>query len=331
MKVLHNISLKPYNTFGIDVNAQYFAHITTKESLQEINMPPALILGGGSNVLFTKDVEGLVLLNELNGIEVLKETADAVYVKAGGGEIWHDFVEYCIDKGYAGVENLALIPGSVGACPIQNIGAYGVEVKDVIEAVEAWDIEHKTLRIFSNQECGFGYRDSVFKKAYRGKFIITAVTFCLKKNPVFKTSYGAIQDELAKQDIKKLSIRNIADAVIAIRRSKLPDPKKLGNAGSFFKNPEVPVELYETLRNQYPTIIGYAVGDKIKLAAGWLIEQAGWKGYRNGKVGVHHQQALVLVNYGGATGKEIYDLSEQILRSVNEKFSVTLEREVNIL
>lgn len=331
MKILHNLSLKPYNTFGIDVNAAYFGHIRSIQDLQEINMPPDLILGGGSNILFTKDVDGLVLLNEIKGIDVVHETQDAVHIKAGGGEVWHDFVEYCIDKGYAGIENLALIPGSVGASPIQNIGAYGVEVKDVIEEVSTWDIEQKTFRTFTNAECGFGYRDSVFKRTYKGKFIICSVTFRLQKNPIFKTSYGAIQDELQKMRVTTLSIRSVADAVISIRSAKLPDPKQIGNAGSFFKNPEVDLELFEQLKAAYPSIVGYPVGDQMKLAAGWLIEQAGWKGYRKGNTGVHHQQALVLVNFGGATGKEIYDLSEEILRSVKEKFHVLLEREVNIL
>jgi UDP-N-acetylmuramate dehydrogenase len=333
MKVLQNISLKPFNSFSIDVNAQYFGQIRSKDELREINGPvPIFILGGGSNVLFTKDVEGLVLLNEIKGIEVIKETKDYVLVRAGGGEVWHDFVEYCIDHGYAGIENLALIPGSVGAAPIQNIGAYGVEVKEVIEQVEGWDIQEKSFRIFQNEECGFGYRDSVFKRNYKGKYLITTVTFRLTKQPIFKTSYGAIQDELNRMGVQLMSIRAIADAVIHIRQSKLPDPKKIGNAGSFFKNPEVSMETFEALKMSYPSIVGYPIGsERIKIAAGWLIEQAGWKGYRKGNYGVHHQQALVLVNYGGATGNEIYQLSEEILASVKTKFNILLEREVNVL
>lgn len=333
MKILHDISLKPFNTFGIDVNAHYFGHIYSKEELCEINGPePVFILGGGSNVLFTKNVEGLVMLNEIKGIELVKETEDIVYVRAGAGEVWNDFVEYCIQQGYAGVENLALIPGSVGASPIQNIGAYGVEVKDVIDEVEAWHIQEKLFRIFKNPDCAFGYRDSVFKKELKGTYIISSVTFRLNKKPVFKTSYGAIQEALNRMGIQQLSIRAIADAVIHIRQSKLPDPKQLGNAGSFFKNPEISFAQFEALKRAYPTIVGYPLGtDTIKLAAGWLIEKAGWKGFRKEHAGVHHQQALVLVNFGGATGKEIYDLSEEILRSVKNMFHVELEREVNIL
>lgn len=333
MKVLQYISLKSYNTFGIDVSAHYFGHITSREELKEINGPdPICILGGGSNVLFTKDVEGLVLLNEIKGIEVVNETSEFVFVRAGGGEEWHDFVTYCIDHNYAGVENLALIPGSVGASPIQNIGAYGVEVKEVIEEVEAWNIKEKSFRIFKNEECAFGYRDSVFKRTYKGKYLISSVTFKLSKKPVFKTSYGAIQDELNRMGVQELSIRAIADAVIHIRQSKLPDPKQIGNAGSFFKNPEVPLSVFEQLKLTHPSIVGYPVGsDKMKLAAGWLIEQAGWKGYKKGNTGVHHQQALVLVNYGGATGEEIFQLSEEIVASVKAKFNIELEREVNIL
>lgn len=333
MQLEHHVSLKSYNTFGIDVKATSLTKVHSIDELAMIDTTAlSLVLGGGSNILFTQDVDGLVLINEITGIKKMNETASEVWIKAGGGEVWHSFVEYCIDHGYAGLENLALIPGSVGASPIQNIGAYGVEVKDVIEAVEAWDLEQKTIRIFNNSECAFGYRDSIFKRALKNKYIICSVTFRLQKQPVFKTSYGAIQEELNKKGITHLSIRAIADAVIAIRTAKLPDPKQLGNAGSFFKNPEIDPMHFERLKQTYANIVGYPVaGGNIKLAAGWLIEQAGWKGYRNGNVGVHHQQALVLVNYGGATGKEIFQLSEDILRSVHEKFNVLLEREVNIL
>lgn len=333
MKILQHISLKTFNSFGIDVNAEYFGQLSSRGELKEINGPaPILILGGGSNVLFTKDIKGLVLLNSIKGIEIINETAENVLLRVGGGEVWHDFVEYCIEHNYGGIENLALIPGSVGAAPIQNIGAYGVEVKEVIAEVEAWDIEHKSIHIFKPDDCAFGYRDSIFKNVYKGKYLICSVTFRLSKYPVFKISYGAIQDELSRMGIQTLTIRAIADAVIHIRQSKLPSPKQIGNAGSFFKNPEINVEEFESLKHKYPSVVGYPVGTtKIKIAAGWLIEQAGWKGYRKGNTGVHHQQALVLVNFGGATGDEVYQLSEEILLSVKEKFNIELEREVNIL
>lgn len=334
-----NVSLKPYNTFGIDATANYFAPFQSVEELTELlndsqRLTPdsRLILGGGSNILLTKNVDGVVLKNEITGIEKTGEDADHIYIKAGAGESWHQVVLYCLAHSYAGVENLALIPGSVGASPMQNIGAYGVEIKDVFHQLEAVHLNEKTTQTFSLADCGFGYRESVFKHQLKGQFVITSVTYKLFKNPMPNTSYGAIQQELDKMDVKKLTIQNIAQAVINIRSSKLPDWKLIGNAGSFFKNPEIEKAYYEDLKKLHPQIVAFPLpNEKVKLAAGWLIEQCGWKGYRTGDAGCYPKQALVLVNYGGATGTEIYGLSERILQSVKEKFGVTLEREVNII
>jgi UDP-N-acetylmuramate dehydrogenase len=341
--ILHeNFSLKKYNTFGIDARAKYFAAFTTIQELEEslgLNKRETenekremLILGGGSNILFTKNFDGLVLKNELKGIEIDKEEENMVYVKAGAGENWHQFVLYCIRNNFAGVENLSLIPGNVGASPMQNIGAYGVEIKDVFHALEAFHIREKRLVNFSLSDCAFGYRESVFKGKYKNEFVITSVTYRLDKIPHYNISYGAIKQELDAMKIEDLSIQAISQAVINIRSSKLPDPAVIGNAGSFFKNPEVSNGDFESLKSKFPAIIGYEIGNgKTKLAAGWLIEQCGWKGYRNGDAGCHSRQALVLVNYGNATGSEIYSLSQDIILSVEEKFGVQLQREVNII
>ena len=334
-----NVSLKPYNTFGIEATAKAFAAFHSVNALsellhdaQDITRLAPLILGGGSNILLTRNVDGVVLKNELYGIEKVDEDEDHIYIKAGAGENWHQFVLYCLENNYAGVENLALIPGSVGASPMQNIGAYGVEIKDVFHRLEAFHLHDKTLQTFSLSDCKFGYRESVFKHQYKGQFVIASVTYKLFKNPIFNTSYGAIKQELENMGIKELSIQNIAQAVINIRSSKLPDWKIVGNAGSFFKNPEIANKQYEDLKKLFPNIVAFPVANgHVKLAAGWLIEQCGWKGYRKGDAGCYPKQALVLVNYGHATGSEIYDLSEQILQSVKEKFGVTLEREVNIV
>lgn len=331
-----NFPLRQYNTFGIDTTARYFTGFSTAEELLELTTQylqlPTLILGGGSNILFTKDYNGLILKNEIRGIELLHEDEDYIYVKAGAGEVWHQFVLYCIGHNWAGVENLSLIPGNVGASPIQNIGAYGVELDDVFWSLEAFHLKEKKLVTFTRSDCEFGYRDSVFKNKYKNQFAILSVTFQLKKRPVFHTSYGAIDEELEKMGVKEPNIKAISQAVINIRSSKLADPKVIGNAGSFFKNPEVTAAKHEELRSKFPGIIAYPLTDgNVKIAAGWMIEQCGWKGYRKGDAGCHAKQALVLVNYGHATGKEIYDLSEEILQSVKEKFGVLLEREVNIL
>jgi UDP-N-acetylmuramate dehydrogenase len=297
-----------------------------------------LILGGGSNILFTKDYDGMVLKNEISGIKVLHEEPAYVYVKVGAGENWHSFVLHCIDLHWAGVENLSLIPGNVGAAPMQNIGAYGVELSSVFLSLEAFHLKEKKIVTFTAADCGFGYRESVFKNKLKDQFVILSVTFKLKKQPVFHTSYGAIEQELEKMGVKELSIKAISDAVISIRKSKLPDPKEIGNAGSFFKNPSVSKEKSQILNSKFQAINGHEnVDGTVKLAAAWLIEQCGpeygtsWKGYRKGDAGCHSKQALVLVNYGNAQGKEIYDLSEEILQTVKEKFGIILEREVNIV
>ena len=340
MKIQQNVSLKQYNTFGIDVVAKYFSIFNNVDELAEIlndktfKLQPStinLVLGGGSNLLFTKNYDGLVLKNDLKGIAKIHEDEDHIYVKAAAGENWHQFVLYCIENNYAGVENLSLIPGNVGASPMQNIGAYGVEVKDIFYELTAYHIADKKLVTFNLVDCAFGYRESVFKNKYKGQFVITDVTYKLNKKPSFNTSYGAIEQELEKMQIINPGIKDISDAVISIRKSKLPDPAVVGNAGSFFKNPEIETEKFISLKEKFPELVGYALpNEKTKLAAGWLIEQCGWKGFRKGDAGCHAKQALVLVNYGNASGDQIYNLSEDILQSVQLKFGVTLEREVNI-
>lgn len=336
MHFSENISLKPYNTFGIDCAARYFAAFATIDDLGELlaeaRRDRLLVLGGGSNILLTGDFDGWVLKNELKGISLVSEDADHYYVRAAAGENWHRFVLHCIDHGYAGIENLSLIPGNTGASPMQNIGAYGVEIRDVFHELEAFDIEEGKVRRFGLADCAFGYRESVFKKELKGRFVILNVTFRLNKVPVFNTSYGAISQELDRMKVTELSIRAVSQAVINIRSSKLPDPAVTGNAGSFFKNPVVPETQFEQLQAQYPAIPGYPAGAGYKkIAAGWLIEQCGWKGFRQGDAGCYEKQALVLVNYGHATGSEIFGLSEKIIGSVRDKFGVVIEREVNII
>jgi UDP-N-acetylmuramate dehydrogenase len=336
VNIAENISLKPYNTFGIDVTAKEFASFTTVEELQKVlterKNTNRLILGGGSNILLTKNFDGIVLKNELKGIELVHEDENHFYVKAAAGENWHRFVLFCIEHNYAGVENLSLIPGNVGASPMQNIGAYGVEIKDVFHSLEALHIEDNRISEFSANDCEFGYRESVFKRKYKDQFVILNVTFRLRKHPIYNTSYGAIEQELQNMGASELNIQNISKAVINIRSSKLPDPKQIGNAGSFFKNPQISAGQFQILKEKYSAISAFPLADgNVKLAAGWLIEQCGWKGYREGDAGCHAKQALVLVNYGNARGMEIFQVSEKIIESVKEKFNVTLEREVNIL
>jgi UDP-N-acetylmuramate dehydrogenase len=337
-QIQQNIPLRQYNTLGIDAIASHFATFTSVDELGElIEKNPVkgvtpLILGGGSNMLFKNHVNGLVLKNDIPGLDIVKEDTNHIYVKTGAGENWHGFVQYCLQRNWAGVENLSLIPGCVGASPMQNIGAYGVEIREVFEELEAWHIHDNKIHIFSANDCAFGYRESVFKGKYRNQYIILNVTYRLNKKPRFNTSYGAIEQELERMGVQQVSIQAISQAVINIRTSKLPDPAKIGNAGSFFKNPSVAATVYEQLKRQFPGIVGYPNTDgTIKLAAGWLIEQSGWKGYRRGDAGVHEKQALVLVNYGNASGKDIYDLSEDVMKSVKAKFGVTLEREVNVV
>ncbi len=335
MQVQQN-SLKKYNTFGVNVYSKYFAAFSAIQELQflleEYSKETILILGGGSNVLFTKNYDGVILKSEIKEIHTVHEDEDHVYVKAGAGENWHQFVLHCIKHDFSGVENLSLIPGNVGASPMQNIGAYGVEIKDVFYSLEAFHLKEKRIINFSVNDCGFGYRESVFKKKYRDQFAILNVTFRLNKTPQYNISYGAIKDELEKMGVRKLSIQAISQAVINIRSTRLPDPNVIGNAGSFFKNPEVSKHEFHDLQRIHPDIVGYTLHNQnVKLAAGWLIEQCGWKGFRKGDAGCHEKQALVLVNYGNASGKEIYDLSKEIKQSVKEKFNVDLEREVNII
>ena len=330
-----NINLKEYNTFGISVKAEMFAVFSSIEELKQIlsfrNNKKLLVLGGGSNLLLTKDFDGLVIKNEIKRFEVIEETASEVIVESGAGENWHEFVLNCIDKGFGGIENLSLIPGSVGASPMQNIGAYGVEIKDVFESLSAFHIASGEIHYFDKTKCEFGYRESIFKNKVKGEYIILTVTFRLTKNPTINSSYGAINEQLKVMGIENPTIQELSAAVIAIRQSKLPDPKIIGNAGSFFKNPTVDNVLLEQIQKNYPDIPNYPSVNGKKLAAGWLIEKAGWKGRTFDNYGVHKLQALVLVNYGNCTGQEIFDLSSQIIQDVFDKFGVLLEREVNIL
>ncbi len=331
-----NVSLKPYNTFGLNVQAKMMARVGSVADLQTILTDSSLknearfILGGGSNILLTKDVESLVIKNEVSGINLISEDDKSYFIKSGAGVVWHQLVMHCIKNGYAGIENLSLIPGNVGAAPMQNIGAYGVELKDVFQSLEAVEMESGEVQTFSAEACEFGYRESVFKRKLKGQFVITSVTLKLKKSAKLNTSYGAIEQELDRLAIDSPTIKDVSQAVINIRQSKLPDPKELGNSGSFFKNPIVPTSKFEELKSRHPNIPGYPVGENTKLAAGWLIEQCGWKGKVVGNTGSHAKQALVLVNYGNATGVEIFNLSEKIMKSVYDTFGVQLEREVNV-
>ncbi len=338
MQIQEKVSLKSFNTFGIDATARYFATFSSAEELVQLLADPIchnnqrLILGGGSNLLLTRNFEGIVLKNELKGIELISQDEQHYYVRSNAGEAWHSFVMHCIEKNYAGAENLSLIPGCVGASPMQNIGAYGVEIKDIFHSLDAMHISDRTIKTFTLDECAFGYRESIFKRKEKGNWIILSVTFRLNKRAVLNTSYGSIEEELDKMNLDKISIRDIAKAVINIRSSKLPDPAVVGNAGSFFKNPVVPVEVYDAIKRSYNNAPSYPLNDhEVKVPAGWLIEHAGWKGKNLGRYGVHDRQALVLVNYGGATGKEIYDLSTSIINDIKQKFGIELEREVNII
>jgi UDP-N-acetylmuramate dehydrogenase len=338
MLISTDLSLKSYNTFGIEASAKYFTAVQSIQNIQELfqsneyKTNERLILGGGSNILITKNVNALVIKNDFRGIEIVKETDESVFVKCAAGEVWHEFVMWCIEKNYGGLENLSLIPGCTGASPMQNIGAYGVEIKDTFYELEAIHTQTGELKTFTKSDCEFGYRESVFKRKLKNQFIITSVTFQLSKIPVFHIEYGAIKQELDVMNISELSVKAISNAVINIRSSKLPNPKEIGNAGSFFKNPEVSETVYKNLKAEFPNLVAYPLeNSNYKLAAGWLIEQSGLKGYRKGDAGVHTLQALVLVNYGNATGNEIYDLSTHVLKTVKTKFGVDLEREVNII
>ena len=359
MKMIKNYDLTELNTFGIPARAKFFVELNNELDLEELFISPEfknnkkLFLGGGSNILFTKDFDGIVVLNKLKGIEILEEDSESVLIKSMGGEVWHDLVLFAVDREYWGIENLSLVPGTVGAAPMQNIGAYGVEIKDVLENVEAYEIENGEKRVFSNKECEFRYRESIFKNKLKGKYFISAVILKLSKKPKPNLSYKILLEYLEKparttgvvqSGGNKIEIRNVKDisnAVIEIRKSKLPDPKVLGNAGSFFKNVFVEKDKLEELKQSYPDMPSFeepsfakaSAGEDgmVKIPAGWLIEQCGWKGKKIGNVGVHEKQALILVNYGGATGEEIKNLSDQIISSVFSKFNITLAREVNLI
>jgi UDP-N-acetylmuramate dehydrogenase len=338
-QIQENVSLRELNSFGIDARARYFSSFGNPDVLGALleakpGRPgePLFILGGGSNILLSGDFPGIVLQNDILGIELVREDTDHLYIRAGAGEVWHELVDHSIRHHWQGLENLSLIPGKVGAAPMQNIGAYGVEIRDVFEELEAFDLLERKVYTLSANDCAFGYRDSIFKGRMKDRYVILSLTCRLNKFPKYNISYGAIRTELERMGETSLSIRAISEAVIRIRTSKLPDPAKLGNAGSFFKNPVVPAETFRKLREKFSGIIGYdAAPGLVKMAAGWMIEEAGWKGYRRGDAGCHSAQALVLVNYGQATGAEILALSEDIRESVREKFGVELEREVNVI
>lgn len=337
MKDFTNYSLLPYNTFGMDVKAARFVEYESVDELQHFlcegqdKTVPLLHVGRGSNLLFVSDYPGTVLHSGIKGMQVVQETDDFVDLRVGAGEVWDSLVDYTVQKGWYGAENLSLIPGEVGASAVQNIGAYGVEAKDLILSVETVSVETGDVRVFTNEECGYAYRESIFKKELKGKYIVTYVTYRLQKHPVYHLDYGNIRAELQKEG-GELSLAGLRRIIIRIREAKLPDPEKIGNAGSFFMNPIVPVQQFEVLLKNYPDIPHYKVDDsRIKIPAGWMIDRCGWKGKHLGRAGVHDKQALVLVNLGGATGEEVVRLAEAIVRSVKEKFGITICPEVNFI
>ena len=337
MNIQHNYPLLAHNTFGMDVEASVFVEYESVTELKEILLHQLcpegkwLHIGGGSNLLFTGDFDGMILHSAIKGFEVVSENEDEVLVRAGAGEVWDDFVAYTVEKGWYGAENLSLIPGEVGASAVQNIGAYGVEAKDLIVKVDTLEVETGKERVFGNEECGYAYRESVFKHALKGKYIVTHVTYRLSKHPSYRLDYGNVRAELEKRGCE-LTLENVRQTIIDIRESKLPDPKVQGNAGSFFMNPIVPRPLFEELLGKYPSMPFYEVdAERVKIPAAWMIDQCGWKGKQLGRAGVHNKQALVLVNCGGATGQEIIALSEEIQRSVLDKFGVRISPEVNFI
>lgn len=337
MIITENKSLKKLNTFNIAANAAYFASINNKGDFAELiehkiyKEKPHFILGGGSNVLFTQNFDGLVIHNNIKGIEILKETESEVYIKFGAGEVWHNCVLFCIENGFAGVENLSLIPGYIGAAPMQNIGAYGVELKDVFESLQALNLKTGEVETFKNADCNFGYRESIFKNKVKGEYLISSVTLKLQKQPTFNISYGAIEKTIAESGVEELSIKAISDAVIKIRQSKLPNPKVVGNAGSFFKNPVVKNEIAVNIKKEHSEMPHYPANEKTKIPAGWLIDQCGFKGKIVGETGTYKNQALVIVNHGKASGAEVLSFSKQIQETVLNKFGIVLEREVNVV
>ena len=338
MNIIENYPLLKLNTFGVDVKAKYFTSINTINELIELTKTNVfkdlelLILGGGSNILFTKDFDGLVILNNIKGKEIIDQNQQSIFLKVGAGENWHELVMYCVDNGWGGIENLSLIPGNTGTAPMQNIGAYGVEIKETFVELEALEISSGKIVKFNNSDCEFGYRESVFKNKMKNQYIILNITLELKKNPVLNINYGDVKAILESQNIKNPAIKEVSNAIISIRQSKLPDPKKIGNSGSFFKNPIVSLNQLELIKKKYPNVVNYEINEnEFKIAAGWMIERAGWKGKKFNNYGVHEKQALVLVNYGLANGMEIFELSEKIILDIKDKFGITLEREVNII
>jgi UDP-N-acetylmuramate dehydrogenase len=338
MRLEPDKSLRHLNTFGIEASAKYFAEVRSLEDFDALRSEPPyarerrFVLGGGSNILLQADFDGIVIKNSIPGIEILREDDDHVWLRAGAGEVWHGFVEFCVGRGFAGIENLSLIPGQVGAAPMQNIGAYGVEVESTCESVEVVHLTSGERATFTRAGCEFGYRDSVFKRRYKDQFMVAAVTFRLDKVPRFEVGYGDIRRTLDEMGVTELSIRAVSDAVIRIRSSKLPDPKVIGNAGSFFQNPVVAREQFERIASQHSSVPHYPQrGGGVKVPAGWLIEQCGWKGRVVGRAGVHARQALVLVNHGGATGEEIQRLAADVRRSVQERFGIELVPEVELV
>ncbi|MCE9585562.1 UDP-N-acetylmuramate dehydrogenase [Candidatus Nomurabacteria bacterium] len=337
MKILKDFNLKDLNTFGVFVKSKLFFIIENENDLknilnsEEFKKNNILFLGGGSNILFTKDFDGLVILNKLKGIEILKEDDINVWVKAFGGELWHDLVVFCVENNFWGIENMSLIPGTVGASPIQNIGAYGVELKDILESLESYEIDSGEKRIFNNTECNFGYRDSIFKNELKGKYFISSITVKLSKKNKLNTSYKVLEEYIKENNLKLETSKDVSDAVSLIRKSKLPDPKVLGNAGSFFKNVYIDQKKLNELLEKYPEMNYFNENEKIKIPTAWLIEKAGWKGRRVGNVGVHEKQALVLVNYGGADGVEMVNFANLIIDSVFEKFGISITPEVNLI
>ena len=337
MQIQNNFSLKKYNTFGIEAKAKQFVAVHSVEELKQIlathKTEAKFILGGGSNMLLTQNIDALVLHINIKGIEVLDENDEFVWVKGNAGENWHEFVQFCIKHNYGGIENLSLIPGNLGATPIQNIGAYGIEIKDTFVSCEAMKIDTQEITTFDKIACKFGYRESVFKADLKNQYVIVSVVFKLtKKNHQLNTSYGAIDVELENMGIKNPTIQDVSKAVIAIRESKLPNPKELGNSGSFFKNPIVPIEIYEKAKANYPDMPHYPVSEThVKVPAGWLIEQAGFKGKRFGDAGIHTKQALVIVNYGNATGNEIWNVAQNIQKTIFEKYGISIDAEVNVI
>ena len=338
MNIIENYPLLKLNTFGVDVKAKYFTSINTINELIELTKTNVfkdlelLILGGGSNILFTKDFDGLVILNNIKGKEIIDQNQQSIFLKIGAGENWHELVMYCVENGWGGIENLSLIPGNTGTAPMQNIGAYGVEIKETFIELEALEISSGKIVKFNNSDCEFGYRESVFKNKMKNQYIILNITLELKKNPVLNINYGDVKAILESQNIKNPAIKEVSNAIISIRQSKLPDPKKIGNSGSFFKNPIVSLNQLELIKKKYPNVVNYEINEnEFKIAAGWLIERAGWKGKKFNNYGIHEKQALVLVNYGLANGMEIFELSEKIILDIKDKFGITLEREVNII